>query len=256
MNATLAVRHLNQVLSNIDQDARLDDSEKHLARGSATRHHAAQIGQLERECTVWDNSRSAQIGTLTSPAEPCACPPDTRLGNTWAILAFENSVAKQLRCDYAEAQRIVELACKTPALRAADDQDEIDLVYERLTLRNDRDCWLFAGTRSDDPFAGADPGTLPCRLGLPYREGERYATFTLPVPADARRPCVLDVAWFFQQFWRPGGRTRPFCAAGVEEGLEEWIATPPSLRAIGNPRSIETVVCGNPADLLPYDDVS
>jgi len=254
MRAPSSTRHLNQILSNIDGDVRLADDEKSDARARAADQLSHLTSDPDAPTELWSNHCAVALAALASPAEPHSRADGARVGNIWAIRPFQGSVGRQLHCNQKEAERIVELCCIPADDLDEDERDELAELYERLTLREGDECWLFDGPSSaENPFAGVDLDALSCRLGLPYRVGEDFVTFVVPPPANTRRPCVLDVDWFFQQFWRPGGRTRAFCAASTAEGLNEWIARPPLIRDTGGPMSRHRVVDGNPIGALPYD---
>lgn len=254
MKAPSSQQHLNQIFSNIDNDGRLESSEKIAARGSAIAQHAHLTSDPDAEPAIWSDHCADVVHALTVPAELHPQPSGAKVGNIWAVRPFEGSVGRQLRCNQRDAARIVELCCTPQADLDEDERDELTELYERLALRDGGDCWLFDGPNSaEDPFEGVDLDALSCRLGLPYRLGEDFVIFSMPPPADARRPCVLDVDWFFQQFWRPGGRTRAFCTDSIENGFEEWIARPPRLIDTSGVISKHRVADGNPAGALPYD---
>lgn len=254
MRTPATEQHLNQILDNIDRDLRLTDAEKHETRECANVQRASLIADATLTPAIWSGHCGTKISVLDNQPEMFAASAGSRLGNIWAMRSFQSSVASQLRCNVMEAQRIVEIACKPAIDRDEDEEEELAELFARLRLRGDGECWLFSGpVLVDDPFDGLEFGTLSCRLGLPYRVGEDFVTFSVPPPDDTRRPCVLDADWFFQQFWRPGGRTRAFCATCADGGLEEWIGTPPRLDETGGPISVQSVGDGNPVGSLPYD---
>jgi len=246
-------QHLNQVKDNINKDSRLNEAEKKAALQAAENHFAKLLAD-DGDAQIWANHCDTNLAVLAKNAEMHPLPNVTRLGNVWAITSFENSVARQLRCNAQEAKRLVHLACKPTTSLTEDEKDELFDAYTDLVLREASDCWLFAGIgEKDQPFENLDIGALPCRLGLPYRAGERFAAFSVSPPVDTRRPCVLNADWFFQKFWRPGGLTKAFCETSTEPGLNEWIATPPRLIDIGGPTTVAQVSEGNPVAAMPYD---
>ena len=254
MNTLATQQHLNQILDNIEKDQRLTDPEKEQARQQAAAQRAALLATPYLPADIWNNHCTATHPNLSQLAFAHPRPMGARLGNIWAVHAFQSSVGRQLSCNEREAERIVGLCCKPNDELDEDQKEELEELYERLVLRDGGDCWLFDGlTSSIDPFDGIEPGGLSCRLGLPCRVGEKFVMFAVVPPDDARRPCVLDVGWFFHKFWRPGGRTRPFCSASTQHGLEEWIATPPVLQETGGPIAVHMVGEGTPDATQPYD---
>ncbi len=254
MSTPATEQHLAQIFDNIDKDERLTEAEKVEARAQATGQIAALEHDSNLQPDIWTAHCSTQIALLETLPQSHPHSPGSRVGNIWGVRSFQNSVGFQLNCEQREAERIVQLACKAAADLDEDEAEELTEIYGNLSLRHNGDCWFFDGPESPgDPFAGLEHGALSCRLGLPYRVGESFVTFSLAPPEDTRRPCVLDADWYFQKFWRPGGQTRAFCSNCVEGGLSEWIAAPPLLIEAGGPISVAMVTDGNPIGADPYD---
>lgn len=228
-------RHLAQVISNINGDIRLTPDERADAIALANAQLAAFNSGAEDGPLTWDGQCSARILALANAAVALDVLPGASLGNVCAIRALQRNVARQMSCNQAEAERLVELALKPSSRLSKDERAELQEMKDQVRLRSSR-VWLFLHDGNpNDPYENVELGRLPCALGLPYNRDETFIAFVVPVAAigTAVRPCVYDPGWQFQELWRPHGKTRPICVnLPAVEGFSEWLADPPALGSI------------------------
>lgn len=231
--------HLRQTLANIAGDARLSDPEKEVATELAMRQHQELAGDPTGNPSTWDDTTRDLKAALIQPAEELAAANgNERLGNVCSRMSMRRAIADQLRCNDAEATRLIDLLLVRSAAEplTKDQETDLEAMRERVKLRANDNVWLFQNEAdANDPFSDGAIGDAPCRLGLPYQIGWEFLAFTVPasVVQNGYRPCVYDPGWHFQELWRPTGRTKPVCVARpVAAGHPEWVCTPPSLADI------------------------
>jgi hypothetical protein len=248
--------HLSQVLANIAGDARLTGGERDSASQLARDQTPKLNDGSETEPDTWDEACSARLAGLSQAAIPLLAAEANVLGNVWGKNSFERSIAQQVGCDHSEAKRLIELALKPAARLSRDDQADLLAMKQQVHLRTNT-VWLFVNeTAPADPYDKVNLGRLPCALGLSYSMGEAFIAFSVPfaVLVSARRPCVYDAGWYFQEFWRSNGRTKSICATlPAVAGYAEWIANSPSLDQLGNVLLEAQVTDTAPAGTHQYD---
>lgn len=143
-------------------------------------------------------------------------------------------------------KKALEVVCGLPAndlehimtmdVHPQKNKDRFDLLHSYLESAPTQQSplrspiWAFYNpTDPDGVYAGVQPETLPCRLGLPddrldHREYV-YLTLTLPTDGSARKPTIFHASIGFQHIWEPGGKSkpRPACASSHPQGLEEAV---------------------------------
>jgi hypothetical protein len=228
-------RHLAQVISNINGDIRLTPNEKVDAVTLAEAQLKALNNGTEDKPSTWDGQCATRMLALTNDAVAMDISAGGSLGNVCAVRALQRNIARQMSCNQAEAERLVELALKPSSRLSRDERAELQEMKNQVRLRSSQ-VWLFQHDDSpSDPYENVDLGRLPCALGLPYAQDETFVAFVVPVAAinAAVRPCVYDPGWDFQELWRPHGKTRPICAnLPAVDGFAEWLAEPPALGSI------------------------
>lgn len=83
--------------------------------------------------------------------------------------------------------------------------------------------WGFLFQDRDRPFSEENLMTLPCRLGLESIDHKEYLPFEIEISPgmEARKPTGFDAE--LDEYWCPGGMTRPRDECSDKDGLDEVV---------------------------------